>query len=159
MARGTMARIAVLTAMGLAATAASAQTTTADKPAEARLAWAKRHVELVCRPLEARQMFDKATRCYNDVARIVSDASKTLPTAEVKPAAPAEPVARPASRTPPAVRAPVRTAAPAPAVRTRIIARQVVPPVYRPVVAVEPSSPRRCSGVSCLQFTSLGVGF
>ena len=154
-----------------------------EATAEARLAWAKRHVELVCRPLEARQMFDRATRCYNDVARLVGDATKALPSASASKPAPAASVAAPAASSPapattaarpaaPSVTRPaatrpvVKTAAratparPAP-VRTRIVARQVTPPASEvgPSLRPAPTASRRCSGVGCLQYTLLGVGF
>jgi hypothetical protein len=156
--------------------------------AEARLAWAKRHVELVCRPLESQKMFDRATRCYNDVARLMG-ASRETPSAVAERAAPADkPVGeKPAAQKPaaenapaaaptspakprPSVRpAPVRTAAAskpatvkvaaAPA-RVRVASRALMsaqnPSPAAPVIT--PAS-NRCSGVGCLRYTLLGVGF
>ena len=160
-----------------AATFANAQGASEAAP-EARLAWAKRHVELVCRPLEARQMFDRATRCYNDVARLVGDGSKALPTTAASkptpataatapaPAATATRPAAPAVNRPAATRPAVKTAAarPAPArpapARTRIVARQVAPASDAgPLLGPAPAASRRCSGIGCLQYTLLGVGF
>ncbi|NNM74644.1 hypothetical protein [Enterovirga aerilata] len=154
---------------GLLATAALAQAPAPNTTAEARLAWAKRHVELVCQPLEAQKMFDKATRCYNDVARLMGLASRETtvtaeraapgpaPSAESAPAATnhATPKARPAIRP-----APVRTALARPA-PVRIAAAPARP---RPAVAAQTDAPAasrssRCSGMSCMRYTLLGVGF
>ncbi|MDB5510568.1 MAG: hypothetical protein JWR08_51 [Enterovirga sp.] len=145
-----------------AVTGALAQSASGEASvAEARVAWAKRHVELVCRPLETQGMFDKATRCYNDVARLISDTAKPAPAAAAapRPVAPAD--ARPAEIRPtkPAVRAASRPA-PAPVAR-RIAARPIVAVAQndlRAPAVLQPVS-RRCTGVGCLQYTLLGVGF
>jgi hypothetical protein len=152
--------------------------------AEARLAWAKRHVELVCRPLESQKMFDRATRCYNDVARLMGASSRETPSAVAeraepapkpaapKPAAENAPAAAPTSpaKPRPALRpGPVRTAAAikpatikvaaAPA-RVRVASRALTaaqnPSPAAPVIT---TASNRCSGVGCLRYTLLGVGF
>jgi hypothetical protein len=146
---------------------------------EARLAWAKSHVERVCRPLESQRMFDRATRCYNDVARLMGASSRDVPVATAERAVPAQqPDAKPsaentppaaASATPakprPAVRpAPVRTAAARKPARVRVASAPVRPRVITvaqneaatiPVV----STSKSCSGIGCLRYTLLGVGF
>lgn len=95
---------AVALATSLAADGASAQTGRTDRAAlDARIAWAKRQVELVCRPLEARKMFDKATRCYDDASRIVGDPAKAVPTTAPRSGGVTTPV-------PPSGRPTVRTA-------------------------------------------------
>jgi hypothetical protein len=160
------------------ATAAGAQggapTPQGNSVAEARLAWAKRHVELVCRPLEAQKMFDKATRCYNDVARLMAASSeKPAATAESaqpaqQPAAQSAPTAAPAKPRPAARPAPVRAAAAAKPAPVRVAAvssgpRAPVRPIavaqndLRAAPAAAVSS--RCSGIGCLKYTLLGVGF
>ena len=167
--------LAVTVALTFPSVLASAQATQPDPTPEARLAWAKRHVELVCRPLEARQMFDRATRCYNDVARLVSDASKPLPPADradaaasaARPAAAPAPAIRPTtpaatrpSTSRPAVR--VARAAPVSPVRARPAAQPAAVAFAAPDLApygLYPSDTKRCSGVGCLKYTLLGVGF
>lgn len=74
-----LARLVILASAGLAAASlgATAQPASREPSTEERLAWARRHVELVCRQFEARQMFERATRCYNDATRLVSDAKST----------------------------------------------------------------------------------
>jgi hypothetical protein len=152
---------------------AVAQNGSAAQPggaAEARLAWAKRHVELVCRPLEEQRMFDKATRCYNDVARLMGVSEKPTATAQSstpaqKPAAEAAPApaaaATPAPARPAARPAPVRTAAkPAPVRVAATPARPAAQPVVLARNDVAPArASGRCSGLSCMRYTLLGVGF
>ena len=120
------------------------------KAAEARLSWAKRHIELVCKPFETRQMFDKATRCYNDVSRLVGDVTQPVPAT-----ANARKVVRVAS-------VPTHRAAPAPV--RRVAARPVIvadnDSFVMPQAFPAATSGRSCSGISCLQrYTLLGVGF
>lgn len=161
------AGVAGALATGTVAVAQSGST--APQPnsaAEARLAWAKRHVELVCRPLESQKMFDRATRCYNDVARLMgSSAREAAAPVERADAAPAKPAAAP-KPAPVARPAPVRTASagkPAPVRVATVPARPRI--VARPAVAEGSIAPaaapasNRCSGVSCLRYTLLGVGF
>jgi hypothetical protein len=62
---------AAIAVMLLASGSASAGSTTGQ--AEARRIWAERHADLVCRPLEARGLRQRARRCYGDVARAVAD--------------------------------------------------------------------------------------
>ncbi len=45
---------------------------------EARLANAKRHMELVCQPLENRRQFAKAARCFSNVTAYLTDATVAL---------------------------------------------------------------------------------
>src|SRR3712207_5625716 len=93
--------VAGLLTAGTLATAQGTSTPTQSASAEARLAWAKRHVELVCRPLEEQRQFDKATRCYNDVARLMgastrettTAASAEAPATAAAPALPPKPAA------------------------------------------------------------------
>ena len=148
---------------------------------EGRLEWAKRHVELVCRPLESQKMFDKATRCYNDVARLMGASSREAPVSTAERAAPApKPAAEnvpppaasattPAKPRPTARPAPVRTASarnPAPVrvaatpVRARTSSRviTVAQNEGQGAPVITPTS-NRCSGVACLRYTLLGVGF
>ena len=174
------ASLAGVIAAGTLAMAQSSSPETQPSAAEARLAWAKRHVELVCRPLEAQRLFDKATRCYNDVARLMessrrettaanSEQPQPAVTASPTPANPAAeaspaPAASAPARPKPAVRpAPVRTAAAKPASRiapVRAPARITVAQADRPAVpALTQSGSGRCSGMSCLRYTLLGVGF
>ena len=139
---------------------------------EAKLAWAKRRVELVCRPLEEQKMFDRATRCYNDVARLVgatpatadSSAGAPQPTARSAPAA--APAAQPKSAPSPR-RAPVRTAAQPALIRvaaTSIRSRPAPRPaagtgVYAAPAAASGPGFNRCAQMSCMRYTLLGVGF
>jgi hypothetical protein len=51
----------------------SAGASSMTSQAEARRIWAERHVDLVCRPLAARGLRERARRCYGDVARAVRD--------------------------------------------------------------------------------------
>jgi hypothetical protein len=169
-----------------AGTLAMAQGTGTDQgpsAVEARLAWAKRHVELVCRPLEEQKMFDRATRCYNDVARLMAPTQAAAPSATAE-ASPSPAKTAPESASPPAASAPAKprpAARPAP-VRTAAVAKpiQASPapvraaaaparprPVARPLTLAQKNGPAakpfgpvaRCSGVSCLRYTLLGVGF
>lgn len=179
------ASLAGVIAAGTLAMAQGSSTEARPSAAEARLAWAKRHVELVCHPLEAQKLFDKATRCYNDVARLMETSRRDVTAANAGDAGPAvstpepaksasETVTTPAASAPvttapakprPTTRpAPVRTAAaakPAPrAVPARAPARIIVAQADRPAAqAFVPASGNRCSGVSCMRYTLLGVGF
>ena len=56
---------------GLSVASAAAQTSDVG---EARLAWAERHVELVCRPLEARGQLGRAERCRDEASRVAREA-------------------------------------------------------------------------------------
>ena len=142
---GRLAGMVAVASLGTAAMAEQVVQRTELKAAEARLSWAKRHIELVCKPFEARQMFDKATRCYDDVSRLVGDVSKPVPAI-----ANARKVVRVA-------RVPARI------VPVRRVSRPVVVAESDPFVmpqAIQASSANRCSGISCLQrYTLLGVGF
>ena len=52
----------------------------ADSSAEARIEWAKRHVELVCRPLEANKLSARAAKCYEEVSLFIADPKREIPT-------------------------------------------------------------------------------
>lgn len=54
-----------------------------DSSAEARIEWAKRHVELVCRPLEANKLAARAAKCYEEVSLFIADPKREIP-AEVE---------------------------------------------------------------------------
>ena len=163
----TLALAAITVALAAFAGPASAETITSSASAsvaQSRLDWAKRHVELVCKPLETRGEFERATRCYNDVTRLVGEPSKATPApsaygpATSKPAAATRPVVKTAAAKPAAKTAAVSRPAPA---RVRFSQRAITVAAADPLPlapAVQPSA-RRCVGVSCLQYTLLGVGF
>ena len=173
------ASLAGMIAAGTLAMAQGSSTEQRPSPAEARLAWAKRHVELVCRPLEVQKLFDKATRCYNDVARLVESSLQeatagsvgdtspagALPEVAKAPGdtVPAPAVSAPAKARPATRPAPVRTAAVQAAPRVvapRAPARIVVAQAERaPTAAAAQLASSRCSGMSCFRYTLLGVGF
>ena len=73
-----------------AAGAVAASRATGSEVAVARMAWAERHVEFVCRPLEARGLERAADRCYDEAGR-VSRAAMAGPEATGS-LAPAEPM-------------------------------------------------------------------
>ena len=178
-----LASVAVLLAI---AGSVSAQTTLgANATAEARIDWAKRHVELVCRPLEAKGRKTEAAKCFERVSLFIADPQSAIPdenptplrrTAEPEPSA-VQPPERPASTEPrrlPVIRtAAVKHLATARAYHHRIAKvtapRQARPlvvasndQVLTPTIPVRDASPaaKRCGSLPCSRImTMLGVGY
>lgn len=147
--------------------------------AEARIDWAKRHVEQVCRPLEAQGRKVEAARCFERVSLFIADPQSPIP---VEAATPLRRIAEPE---PTAVRPPespaaeprrlsvIRTAAVKHAGAARHhhrIAKVTPPRLARPLVVASndevlparDTSPagKRCGSLPCSRImTMLGVGY
>lgn len=174
-----MTYVVALVATASVGPSASAQTGSADSRAS-KWERAKVQIETVCREHEAKQRFDLAAQCYDDVTAMLTAAPAAAPVAAAPvPAAPvvAEPPRRPQL---PAVAAapkkPIVTAVPKKPVAAPRIARRpeakpvrvAARPAPRLTVAAAPpaaevflpwAESRRCAGVRCQQYVLLGIGY
>lgn len=113
-----------------------------DSSAEARIDWAKRHVELVCRPLEANKLSARAAKCYEEVSLFIADPKREIPS-EVE----AIPLRRTASESPAKPKAAMSQAAPARTVPTKAVAA-AKPAVKQAVAAVKQPEPKAVAAAS-----------
>lgn len=149
----------VLALVGTACVGSSAFAQTAGGDARASK-WerAKLQIETVCRDHEAKQRFDLAAQCYDEVTAMLSAVPPAAPrapaVAEQAPVPPARPAARMAQRKPAPVAAPriVRRPEPKPA-------RVAVRHVPRPVIAMAPIVPEFRPVRPFRQYVLLGIGY
>lgn len=157
-----MSCVLALAATACVGSSAVAQTGSAD-PRASKWERAKVQIETVCREHEAKQRFDLAAQCYDDVTAMLTAAPTPPAAAPVvaepprRPqlptvaAAPKKPVVAPRAvhRTEPR---PVRVAA-RPAPRLSVAAAAPAPEIFPRIES------RRCSGLLCQQYVLLGIGY
>lgn len=156
-----MSSVLVLATTACVGSSALAQTGSAD-PRASKWERAKVQIETVCREHEAKQRFDLAAQCYDDVTALLTAAPTPTAAAPVV----AEPPRRPqlqkvaaAPKKPVAAPRGVHRAEPRPVRAARLAPRLSVaatPPAPEIFPRVET---RRCSGLLCQQYVLLGIGY
>lgn len=152
--------VLALAAMACVGSSALAQTGSADTRAS-KWERAKVQIETVCREHEAKQRFDLAAQCYDDVTAMLT-AAPTPPIVAEPPrrpdslpavaSAPRKPVAAPKIVRRPEPK-PVRVAA-RPAPRLAVAAAAPAPEILAPR-----RESRRCANLLCQQYVLLGIGY